>query len=60
MKKIKVGVIGCGAISVMHLDSIKNLECCELVAVCDIKPIIAEKTAEKYKTKFYTDYSSIM
>lgn len=37
MKKLKVAVIGCGNISVMHLDSIAAFEDAELVAVCDIK-----------------------
>lgn len=57
MKKLRVAVIGCGNISVMHLDSIVNLEESELVAVCDIKADRAKATAEKYKVKSYTDYN---
>lgn len=56
MKKLKVAVIGCGNISVMHLDSIKALNQSELVAVCDNKPERAKETAEKYGVKWYTDY----
>ena len=37
MKKIRVGLIGCGRISVMHLTSIALLEETELIACCDIK-----------------------
>ena len=48
MSKIRVGVIGCGRISVMHLSSIKALENLELVAVCDIKRERADEAAEKY------------
>ena len=56
MKKIRASVIGCGNISVMHLDSIVALDESELVAVCDIKPERAHAAAEKYHTKAYTDY----
>lgn len=59
MKKLKVAVIGCGSISVMHLDSIVSLEETELVAVCDIKPDRAQKTAQKYGVKAYTDYKEM-
>ncbi|MGN0493287.1 MAG: Gfo/Idh/MocA family oxidoreductase, partial [Acutalibacteraceae bacterium] len=48
MDKLKVAVIGCGNISVMHLDAIVALEESELAAVCDIKPDRAEQTAERY------------
>ena len=56
MKKIRAAVIGCGNISVMHLDSIAQLEESVLVAVCDIRSERAESTALKYDTKAYTDY----
>lgn len=56
MDKIRVAVIGCGHISVMHLDTIMALDEAELVAVCDIKPERANAAAEKYQTKAYTDY----
>lgn len=59
MKKIKTAVIGCGNISVMHLDSIKSLDMCDLVAVCDIKPERAEQTAIKYNTRAYIDYKEM-
>lgn len=59
MKKLNVAVIGCGNISVMHLDSVVALEISELVAVCDTKPERANATAEKYQTKAYTDYKEM-
>ena len=59
MEKLKVAVIGCGNISVMHLDAIVALEESELVAVCDIKPDRAEQTAERYGVKAYTDYKQM-
>ena len=59
MDKLKVAVIGCGNISVMHLEAIVALEESELVAVCDIKPDRAEQTAERYGVKAYTDYKQM-
>ena len=56
MDRLKVAVVGCGGISVMHLDSIIALPESILVGVCDIKPERAEKAANKYNTKAYTDY----
>ena len=53
---LKVAVIGCGSISCMHLDPAVALEEAELVAVCDIKPDKAERAAQKYNAKPYTDY----
>lgn len=60
MEKFKVAVIGCGTISVMHLDSIVNIGLCDLVAVCDVKEDRAKKAAEKYNTKYYTDYKKMI
>ena len=48
MKRLKTAVIGCGSISVMHLDSIAALDLSELTAVCDIDPGKASAAAEKY------------
>lgn len=59
MKKLKVAVIGCGCISVMHLDSIKALEESELVAVCDTKIERANEAAQKYGGKVYTNYKEM-
>lgn len=60
MKKLKVAVIGCGSISIMHLDSIIALDEAELVAVCDIKQGLADSIAEKYNTKAYYDYNKML
>lgn len=60
MEKLKVAVIGCGSISVMHLDSIVSMEDVQLVAVCDIKADRAEKAAAKYNAKAYTDHKEML
>ncbi len=56
MEKIRAAVIGCGCISVMHLDSIVCLPESRLVAVCDIKEEVAAAAAAKYGVPYYTDY----
>lgn len=60
MKKLRIGVIGCGRISSRHLDAARDLDCAELVAVCDIKPERVASTAEKYSALCYTDYKKMM
>lgn len=60
MKKLRVGIIGCGRISVMHLVSADNLEEAELVCCCDVIEERAVKVAEKYKIKAYTDYKEML
>lgn len=59
MEKLKVAVIGCGNISVMHLDSIAAFEDVELVAVCDVKEERAVAASQKYGGKVYTDYNAM-
>lgn len=56
MKKLRIGIIGCGRISVMHLLSVQNIDCAKLVCCCDIKRDRAEKVAGKYGVPYYTDY----
>lgn len=60
MEKLRIGVIGCGRISVMHLVPATVLPCAELVACCDIKKDRAEETAKKYGIKAYTDYIEML
>jgi len=56
----RCGVIGCGTISVMHLDSLAALEETDLVAVCDIREDRVNKAAEKYGATAYTDYKKMI
>ena len=59
MKKLRIGIIGCGRISVMHLVSAEALECATLVACCDIKKERAVETAKKYKINAYVSYEEM-
>lgn len=60
MKKLKVAVIGCGNISVMHLDSIAAFDDVELICVCDTKEDRAIAASKKYGGKVYTDHLQML
>ena len=58
--KLKVGVIGCGRISVMHLDAIKNLPMSQLICCCDVKKDRADAVAKEFGVKAYYDYKQMI
>ncbi|MDQ0246399.1 putative dehydrogenase [Bacillus fengqiuensis] len=61
MKKVRVGVIGCGSIAQhRHLPEHAMNENVELVAVCDINEERAKEVAEKYGVKAYTSYEELV
>ncbi len=57
---MKVAVIGCGGISVMHLKALKDNPDTDIVAVADIKPERANKAAEEYGAKAYCDFEDLL
>ncbi len=59
-KKLRVGIIGCGRISVMHLMPASVLPQAELVACCDIDEARAKTTSEEYKIVAYTNYEEMI
>ncbi|AQT83370.1 hypothetical protein B1222_01155 [Paenibacillus larvae subsp. pulvifaciens] len=61
MGKIKVGVIGAGSISEMHLNAYDNNKEVELAAVCDLNEERAKQKAAKYGAeRIYTDYKELL
>ena len=60
LNKLKVGIIGCGRISVMHLDALEKIEGVKLVACCDVKKDRADDVAKKYGIKAYYDYMEML
>lgn len=65
MKKLKVGIIGCGGIANnKHFPSLKaNSELCEIVAFCDLIEERATIAAKEFGTagaKVYTDYNELL
>jgi len=63
MERIKIGVIGCGAIAqVHHMPSLFELqEMYEVPIVCDISPKTAEYVADRYNVpRYVTDYRELL
>ncbi|GAC1648203.1 MAG: hypothetical protein NVS9B15_06870 [Acidobacteriaceae bacterium] len=53
--KLRVGIVGCGKIADAHVEEIRNAKAAELVAVCDIEPVLADQLADRYSVphRFY-------
>jgi len=56
----RVGIIGCGNVSPMHIYPVNALDSCELVAVCDNKEDRAKARAEELGCKSYADYKEMI
>lgn len=62
-KYLKVGVIGCGFISSMHLEGYSRLKDVRIVALCDLIEERASEKKAKYgdpDTKVFTDYKKMI
>ena len=63
MKRIRIGVIGCGLIGqMMHLPHLKELhELYDLVALCDVSPGTLGYVADYYHvSKRFTDHHALL
>lgn len=61
MRRIKVGVIGAGSISEIHLNAYANNSEVELYAICDLNEQRAKEKADKFHaSKVYTDYRELL
>lgn len=53
-------VIGCGDVSIVHLQAIINLDGVDLVAVCDTDPGRAAATAQRYGVPGFTNHRELL
>ncbi len=60
MKKLKCAVVGAGYLGKFHAEKYASLPNCELTAVVDVDKETAERVADKYGAKAYTDYNQIL
>lgn len=61
MKRIGIGLIGCGGIAQRaHLPAIRAVAEANLVGVCDIVDEVAEKTGKAHKVSYTTEYLSLL
>ncbi len=59
-EKFRFGIVGCGVIGPTHAQAIASLPDAELVAVADVVPEKAQKLADKYSVKAYTDLQTML
>ena len=59
MKKLKFGLIGAGGIAQAYVQAFQTSECCELVAVADVREESAEALAEIVGANSYGDYKTL-
>jgi predicted dehydrogenase len=59
MKKLKFGLIGAGGIAQAYAQAFGQSECCQLVAVADVREDAAKALAEIVGAKAYSDYKTL-
>jgi len=57
---LRVGIVGCGNIFLMHAQSLIKTPGVELTAVCDIRTSRARKAAKRYNCRAYLDYKRML
>jgi predicted dehydrogenase len=48
LRKMRIGIVGCGKIADGHAEVVKHLAGAELAAVCDREPLLAEQLAVRF------------
>ena len=56
---IKIAIVGTGAIVGPHISAIKGLDCCSLVALCDLNEERVRTLAEENGVPYFLDYKEI-
>ena len=59
-KKIKVGVVGIGHLGNYHLQKYANIDHCEIIGVSDTQIEKAQKAAELYSCRAFTDHREML
>ena len=59
-KKVKVGVIGLGNMGRHHATHYADIPLAQLVAVCDINPVLVASFSAQYQCKGYTDLTEML
>lgn len=49
MKPLRVAIIGCGKIADQHVQAIRRIPNCEIIATCDREELMAGQLAERFK-----------
>jgi predicted dehydrogenase len=58
---LKIAIVGCGKIADAHVEEIRKIPPVQLVAVCDLEPIMAEQLAARYAIpRWYCDLARML
>lgn len=60
VKETRFAVIGCGAVSRVHIEQIKKIPGARLIAVSDIAEAVAKRVGEAEDVPWYTDFRDIL
>jgi len=60
MEKLKIGIIGLGAIGQKHCQAMAQVERANITAVADLNEDVLSKTAATYQCDAYTDYNQML
>ena len=60
MKKVKIGVVGCGGMGQVHIKNINQLPEAQLTAVSDADPETAKKVGEENNVPCFDDYHKLI
>ncbi len=60
MRRVRVGVIGCGWFGSAHARVFREISGADLIAVADINPSAARALAKRYNVKAYTDIEKMI
>ena len=60
-RPLQAAVVGAGQIAKQHLGALATLDRVETVGICDLSPIMAESTADRYAIKrWFTDFQELL
>lgn len=60
MDKIRLGLIGLGAVANAHRAAIRQLETVQLIFVCDVREAHVQRVASDFSARPYTDYRDLL
>jgi len=60
MKKVRIGVIGLGAMGYTHCKNVRSIEETELTCVCDSFAAVAEEKGKEFGVRYFTDYRDLV
>lgn len=60
MDKVRVGVIGTGGMGQAHAKDLRELEECELTAVCDIEPEVCKAVSEEHEVPGFEKHVDLL